>query len=114
MVHGLSCSMACGIKTMSPALAGGFLSTIPLGNSSSFFLMQIQGGSVVQRRLRVAMLVQSICVLKLDGSLSQGSDSAAWCLCDFGQVANLSELHFPIIKIGMIIIGPISRGWCKG
>ena len=99
---------------MSPALAGGFLSTIPLGNSSSFFLMQIQGGSVVQRRLRVAMLVQSICVLKLDGSLSQGSDSAAWCLCDFGQVANLSELHFPIIKMGMIIMVGVGTYVCRG
>ena len=40
MAHGLSCSVACGIfpdqgsrEPISPALAGGFLTTEPLGKS---------------------------------------------------------------------------------
>ena len=41
MAHGLSCSAACGIlpgpglEPMSPALAGGFLTTVPPGKSRS-------------------------------------------------------------------------------
>ena len=41
MAHGLSCSTACGIfpdglETMSPALAGGFLTTVPPGKPFLF------------------------------------------------------------------------------
>ena len=41
VAHGLSCSAACGIfpdQGSNPALAGGFLTTAPPGNSSSFIL----------------------------------------------------------------------------
>ena len=43
VVHGLSCSVACGIfprpgfKSMSPALAGGFLTIAPPGKSERYF-----------------------------------------------------------------------------
>ena len=33
VAHELSCSTACGIKPVSPALAGGFLTTAPPGKS---------------------------------------------------------------------------------
>lgn len=44
VVHGFSCSAACGIfpdqalNSVCPALAGGFLTTDPLGNLVLFFL----------------------------------------------------------------------------
>ena len=51
VAHGLSCPMACGslipgpgIKSMSPALAGGFLTIGPLGKSYHlFFLFKEKG-----------------------------------------------------------------------
>ena len=45
MAHGLSCSAACGIlpgpglEPMSPALAGGFLTTVPPGKSLAWFYL---------------------------------------------------------------------------
>ena len=44
MAHGLCCSMAMwdlpgpGLKPVSPALAGGFLTTVPPGKSHKYFL----------------------------------------------------------------------------
>ena len=45
MAHGLSCSAACGIfpdiEPVSPALAGGFLSTVPPGKSPEKSLFRL-------------------------------------------------------------------------
>ena len=38
VVHRLSCPLACGIEAVSPALAGGVLTTGPAGKSKAGFL----------------------------------------------------------------------------
>ena len=38
MAHGLNCSAARGIEPVSPALAGGFLTTVPTGRSRECIL----------------------------------------------------------------------------
>ena len=40
-VHGLSCSVALGLKPMSPALAGGFLSTVLPGKSRNLVFVVV-------------------------------------------------------------------------
>ena len=44
VAHWLRCFVACGIEPVSPALAGGFLTTVPTGKPSSvIFTVSIAG-----------------------------------------------------------------------